>query len=147
MKVLFLCTGNYYRSRFAEEYFNALAKQRGLLHKAASRGLADQFEKLKNPGPMSFAAIKELKKTGIRIAEPIRFPKKLMTTEISAIDIIICMNKKEHRPYIRKIKELRGKYIKFWDIKDLDQVPADVGLSQCRERVENLLEEISDRYK
>jgi protein-tyrosine phosphatase len=28
--MLFLCTGNYYRSRFAELLFNHLAKQRGL---------------------------------------------------------------------------------------------------------------------
>ena len=38
--MLFLCTGNYYRSRFAELLFNHLAKQRGLDWQATSRGLA-----------------------------------------------------------------------------------------------------------
>ncbi|MGM4967020.1 hypothetical protein AB7714_26215 [Tardiphaga sp. 1201_B9_N1_1] len=28
--VLFLCTGNYYRSRYAEELFNHLARRAGL---------------------------------------------------------------------------------------------------------------------
>ena len=38
--VLFLCTGNYYRSRFAEILFNSVAEKMGLPWKASSRGLA-----------------------------------------------------------------------------------------------------------
>ena len=38
--VLFLCTGNYFRSRFAEILFNSLSTQRGLDWTASSRGLA-----------------------------------------------------------------------------------------------------------
>jgi hypothetical protein len=39
-RILFLCTGNYYRSRFAEILFNWHARQRGLRWTADSRGLA-----------------------------------------------------------------------------------------------------------
>src|SRR5947199_205561 len=38
--VLFLCTGNYYRSRFAEVLFNSVAGKMGLTWRASSRGLA-----------------------------------------------------------------------------------------------------------
>ena len=38
--VLFLCTGNYYRSRFAEAVFNSVAARMGLSWRASSRGLA-----------------------------------------------------------------------------------------------------------
>jgi hypothetical protein len=38
--VLFLCTGNYYRSRFAEALFNSVAGKMGLPWRASSRGLA-----------------------------------------------------------------------------------------------------------
>ena len=38
--VLFLCTGNYYRSRFAEELFNHQAERADLDWIAQSRGLA-----------------------------------------------------------------------------------------------------------
>jgi protein-tyrosine-phosphatase len=38
--VLFLCTGNYYRSRFAEELFNYEAERASLPWIAQSRGLA-----------------------------------------------------------------------------------------------------------
>src|SRR5260370_39303693 len=37
--VLFLCTGNYYRSRFAEVLFNSVAAKMGLPWRASSRGL------------------------------------------------------------------------------------------------------------
>ena len=43
-RVLFLCTGNYYRSRFAEILFNQLAPTRGLNWRADSRGLARLWE-------------------------------------------------------------------------------------------------------
>jgi hypothetical protein len=35
--VLFLCTGNYYRSRFAEVLFNSVAGKMGLPWRASSR--------------------------------------------------------------------------------------------------------------
>jgi protein-tyrosine-phosphatase len=38
--ILFLCTGNYYRSRFAEVLFNSVAGKMGLSWHASSRGLA-----------------------------------------------------------------------------------------------------------
>ena len=44
--VLFLCTGNYYRSRFAEILFNHLAGQSKLAWRADSRGLARRFRNL-----------------------------------------------------------------------------------------------------
>ena len=38
--VLFLCTGNYYRSRYAEALFNSVAGKMSLPWRASSRGLA-----------------------------------------------------------------------------------------------------------
>jgi protein-tyrosine phosphatase len=38
--VRFLCTGNYYRSRFAEALFISVAVRMGLPWRASSRGLA-----------------------------------------------------------------------------------------------------------
>ena len=39
MKVLFVCTANIHRSRFAEEVFNHLAKKTNSVHEAFSAGL------------------------------------------------------------------------------------------------------------
>ena len=38
--VLFLCTGNHYRSRFAEILFDSVARKLGLPWRASSKGLA-----------------------------------------------------------------------------------------------------------
>jgi protein-tyrosine phosphatase len=54
--VLFLCTGNYYRSRFAECLFNAVAGRMGLPWRAVSNGLALE-RGVDNVGPMAVAAI------------------------------------------------------------------------------------------
>ncbi len=61
--ILFLCTGNYYRSRFAEILFNAVAGKMGLPWKASSRGLALE-RGVNNVGPMAVSAINALKRWG-----------------------------------------------------------------------------------
>src|SRR5262249_57225544 len=53
--VLFLCTGNYYRSRFAEALFNSVAGRMGLPWRASSRGLALE-RGVNNVGPMAVSA-------------------------------------------------------------------------------------------
>ena len=62
-RILFLCTGNYYRSRFAEIFFNWQAQQRGLSWQAESRGLAiDGY----NYGPISRHTLATLRRTAFR---------------------------------------------------------------------------------
>ncbi len=52
--VVFVCTGNFYRSRFSEYLFNALAKTSGLYWNATSRGLkAWTVGRTKGPCPSS----------------------------------------------------------------------------------------------
>ena len=65
MKVLFLCTGNYYRSRFAEEYFNHLSLANGSPWRAESRGLAASFPRPRNPGTISPHVIDALQNLGL----------------------------------------------------------------------------------
>ena len=50
--VLFLCTGNYYRSRFAEILFDSVAVKMSLPWKASSRGLVLE-RGINNIGPMA----------------------------------------------------------------------------------------------
>ena len=63
--ILFLCTGNYYRSRFAEVLFNSVAGKMGLPWQASSRGLALE-RGVNNVGPMAVSAIAALETMGIR---------------------------------------------------------------------------------
>jgi protein-tyrosine phosphatase len=57
--VPFLCTGKYYRSRFAEVLFNSVAGKMGLPWRASSRGLALE-RGVNNVGPMAASAVKAL---------------------------------------------------------------------------------------
>ena len=54
--ILFLCTGNHYRSRFAEILFNFVAGRMGLPWKAFSRGLALE-RGVNNVGPMAMSSL------------------------------------------------------------------------------------------
>jgi protein-tyrosine-phosphatase len=56
-RVLFLCTGNYYRSRYAEELFNHIARAEGLGWRAFSCGAAEQaFPENVGPWPAGVAS-------------------------------------------------------------------------------------------
>ena len=75
--LLFLCTGNYYRSRFAEILFNSVAARMGLHWIASSRGLALE-RGVNNVGPMAVLAIKALESLGVRAAEDVaRIPAQV----------------------------------------------------------------------
>ena len=139
MNVLFLCTGNYYRSRFAEEYFNAVCAARSLPHRAASRGLAEEFERLKNPGPLSVDAVAELKKLGITVKKPLRKPQKLSGSDVPFFDRIVCLDKKEHLPLVKKRASLRGRKVIYWKIKDLGERAASLALPECRKKIDELI--------
>src|SRR5262245_27231210 len=68
--VLFLGTGNYYRSRFAEVLFNSVAERMGLPWWASSRGLALERGTL-NVGPMAGLAVEAVERMGIRAADAV----------------------------------------------------------------------------
>jgi protein-tyrosine phosphatase len=72
-QVLFLCTGNYYRSRYAEEVFNFHAAAEGLAWRAFSRGLAEASSP-ENVGPMSGFALAALEARMIAPEGAARFP-------------------------------------------------------------------------
>src|SRR6516164_10580364 len=75
--VLFLCTGNYYRSRFAEVLFNSVAGKMGLPWRASSRGFALE-RGVNNVGPRSEEHTSELQSRGLRAGEAIsRMPAQV----------------------------------------------------------------------
>ena len=80
--VLFLCTGNYYRSRFAEVLFNSVAGKMGLPWRASSRGLALE-RGVNNVGPMAASAVKALEAMGVRAGDAFaRLPAQVTADDL-----------------------------------------------------------------
>src|ERR1700688_995646 len=93
--VLFLCTGNYYRSRFAEIYFNSVALKMGLPWKATSKGLALE-RGVNNVGPISTLAVKALEAMRLRDAAAIaRFPMQVTADDMEQAAFIVALKQAE----------------------------------------------------
>jgi protein-tyrosine phosphatase len=115
--VLFLCTGNYYRSRFAEIFFNWHAPQRGLSWKAASRGLGLDPS---NVGPLSLHTRLRLRDLGIPLEGDPRPPLSVSRKDFEAADYVVAVKKTEHRPMIERRFPTWLERVEFWEVHDLD---------------------------
>ena len=138
--VLFLCTGNYYRSRFAEHFFNEHARRRSLAWQASSRGLQPSLENL---GYMSRHALDRLRRLGMAPREPLRLPMDLQPSDLTYAALTIAMNGVEHRPLMAARFPEWTEGIRYWKIYDLDLADADSGLAAIENSVLALLDELS----
>lgn len=122
--ILFLCTGNYYRSRFAEALFASTARKFGLPWSASSRGLALE-RGVNNVGSMAAAAIKALEAMGIREAERCgRFPVQVTVDELEKADLIVALKHDEHLPLLQERYPAFAEKVEFWHIDDAPEALA-----------------------
>jgi protein-tyrosine phosphatase len=136
--VLFLCTGNYYRSRFAEHFFNAVAAKEELSWWADSRGLALE-RGIGNLGPMSRTALRELERIGVAVALPPRFPVTVTEDELRKADLIVALKEAEHRPLFVERFPAWTEQVEFWHVHDLDGATPEEALPQIQEEVLGLV--------
>jgi protein-tyrosine phosphatase len=141
-RVLFLCTGNYYRSRFAELLFNALAVDAGLAWTACSRGLATEWG-IRNDGPISAHALAGLAVRGIKVPPSIRPPRQLLVEDLVSADLVIALNEPEHRPLLEERFPDWAERAELWQIHDLDRCPAEVALPEIELQVRVLVERLA----
>src|SRR5262249_37750328 len=99
--LLFLCTGNYYRSRYAEELFNHGAGRAGLAWTGFSRGLAIE-RGAGNVGPLSPLARQAAKEGGLGAQAGDRFPQQCSASDLQAASHIVALYETEHRPLLRE---------------------------------------------
>jgi len=137
-KLLFLCTGNYYRSRFAELLFNAMAATHALPWQAFSRGLA--LDKgVNNIGPMSPLAIDALRVLGITSVEAERFPLQVEECDLQAADHIIALQEAEHKLYLQERYPAWTNKVEYWHIRDGVPTPAYNPLEEIASDVQRLI--------
>jgi protein-tyrosine phosphatase len=122
--VLFLCTGNYYRSRFAESLFNSVAGKMGLSWRASSRGLALE-RGVNNDGSMAVAAIAALKKMGIAAeCDCDRPPMRTSTADLEQADRIVALKHAEHQPLLQERYPAWVEKTEYWNVDDAPEALA-----------------------
>jgi protein-tyrosine phosphatase len=138
--VLFLCTGNYYRSRLAEHYFNALADRHGLGWRAVSRGL--QIHSF-NIGPMAQDTLEWLAQRGIAVPEPLRHPLAVTEDDFQVAEIVVAVKEAEHRSLLDELFPARTDSVEFWHVHDLDFASPEEALPVLAANVEALVLRLS----
>ena len=140
-RLLFLCTGNYYRSRFAEEYWNDRAERAALGWWADSRGLADP-PSVGNAGTMSADAVAELTRLVVRVRGADRPPRAVRGEEFALFARVIALDGDEHRPMLACAHPAEVERVEYWDIGDVwKERPADA-MRRLVMRLERLLDEL-----
>jgi protein-tyrosine phosphatase len=137
-KVLFLCTGNYYRSRFAEELFNHLTGAAGIPWRADSRALAIE-RGVENVGPMSRHTAEALHERGIKPEEPLRYPLELNEQDLRSSARVIALKEAEHRPLVESRFAAFAGRVEYWHVHDLDGAAPQEALAQVEVLVRELV--------
>lgn len=139
--VVFICTANYYRSRFSEHLFNALAEARGLRWRATSRGLRTWMAD--GLGPIASFTVEGLSARGIHLNENIRFPISLSESDLENADLVVALKEGEHRAMMTEQFPTWADRIEYWRVDDIDCATADTALPMCETNVAALVERLT----
>ena len=121
--VLFLCSGNFYRSRLAELLFNYYAERDGHPWRAKSRGLV-QTTQLSG---LSLSAVNYLDFRQLTFPDEIlqRDPLPVTLEDLEEAGLTVLMNRTEHQPMaeqrfgiVARLLEEKGK-LRYWNVYDV----------------------------
>ena len=141
-RILFICTGNYYRSRFAEILFNRLAEQTKLNWRASSCGLATELCQTL-PGVISPFAVEALSALNLTCDSIHRQPMQLTEEALRSAKVIIALKEAEHRPLLAARYAGWEDKVLYWHIHDLDGSTPDVALKGIENHVRELVEKLA----
>lgn len=141
-RVLFLCTGNYYRSRFAEILFNHLALEQGVPAVADSAGLAPACW-TRNPGALSPHTLEALQMRGI--VPHLRLPRDVTPQDFHSSARVIAMKEEEHRPMVHSRFNAFARKVEYWAFDDIEDQPPGVVVPAIERRVRELLAELTQK--
>ncbi len=138
-QVLFLCSGNYYRSRFAEHFFNWLAAKANLPWRADSRGLNPSAV---NIGPISGHSLDGLKLRDVPCNGDHRYPIRLTLSDLIGSDLVIAVKEAEHRAILTRQFPLWANKVEYWHVDDLDCADSEVAIALLDKEVRALVQRL-----
>lgn len=141
-KVLFLCTGNYYRSRFAELLFNHWATARDLPWVADSRALALELG-IYNVGPISSYTLAGLHQRAIRVPPQMRDPQQVQESDLHEATLVIALDRQEHQRYVEERLPGWTDRVYYWEVADLHLMTASDALARIESQVMTLLDTLA----
>jgi protein-tyrosine phosphatase len=136
--VLFLCSGNYYRSRFAEHLFNHLAADTSLSYRADSAGLWHDC-RIHNVGPISSDTLTALRARGVSLPDSHRIPRDVTEADIRGAALTIAVKEAEHRPIVSERFPALLELVEFWHVHDLDCAPPSEAIPLLESQVRALV--------
>jgi protein-tyrosine phosphatase len=138
-RVLFICTGNYYRSRFAEAVFNYHAEQRQMPWTAFSRGLAVHLVE----GDLSTFTAEALNTRQIELRHTGAGRAQLSEKDLLESNYRIAMDRSEHFRMMLNQFPVWADQIDYWDVSDLPYRSSIDALPEIELNVIQLLETVS----
>jgi protein-tyrosine phosphatase len=138
-RILFICTGNYYRSRFAEAVFNYHSEQQRLPWTAFSRGLAVHLAE----GYLSSFTAEALLTRQIDLRHTGRQRVQLSEDDLRQADRRIALDRTEHYPMMRNQFPTWTDKIEYWDVPDIPYRSFEHALPEIERKIVQLLQEVA----
>ena len=146
--VLFLCTGNYFRSRFSELWFNHQIVLQGHdddVH-AVSAGLKVTSDN-GNIGAMAIEAQIALQQRGVAVdPTQLAMPRQVSRDDVEQADVVVAVDAEAHRPMVQELfPDLEAK-IRFWSVKDLGEDEGTDPISLLQHQVDQLINALTSSH-
>tara|TARA_B100000963_G_C22102538_1_gene441295 strand:- start:56 stop:436 length:381 start_codon:yes stop_codon:yes gene_type:complete len=116
--------------------YNHLAKSLNLPFRSFSAGLMVGHYKTRT---IYAPALRQLKLLNILPRRKDELSIHINDLDLKQFDQVICMDKNEHQPMVRKNKNLTNLNIEYWDIVDEPLVSRNISLPKCYKNVEKLV--------
>jgi protein-tyrosine phosphatase len=139
--VLFLCSGNYYRSRYAEIAFNSIASSAGIGWLATSAGLLPEHFTV-NPGPISPSVLRMAAARGHAVPDPLRPPRAVASADFRAATRIFALKESEHRSIVVARFPEWAERVEYWTVHDVDVAEPKETLPLLESAIERLVAEL-----